>query len=301
MSNRHLKFFSHINEDTYRLGPDLKIGRRIVPKFASATVAKVRADEGYQVRSFAELVRCIAELGSRNSRFNLLFRGQGNDHRDRNGRTKLYPSIYRPHVPNGQLRVARLKLRLKKLRNLISALSEKRHNLGLSGHLLRHQEYWEAIIQHYDLCPTRLLDVTQSLRVAATFALFDTRSGHSRQEGFLFVFGFPHPTGSISTYADEELVLVKLQNVCPPEACRPHFQEGFLVGRWPRTESKDPEANFGYWLLAKYRLINQDNTFFGPQFPPIPYEALFPKDDPFHKQLLQTKDDLADRDRGDIV
>ena len=283
-----MKFYSHITSEKYivKRKPGLTIKRSICSGFTLATVAKVRADKGYRVKSFSELVKCIAELGSRNSRFNLLFRGQGNDYKDSNNRTKLYPSIYRPVNSNGRLSTVKLQKRLKNLKELIYALSKNRKNLGLSGYLLKHQEYWEAIIQHYNLCPTRLLDLTQSIRVAATFALYDINSNKDREDGFVYVLGFPHPNGSISTYADDELILVRLQSVCPPEAYRPHFQEGFLAGRWPRSKTKDAEANFAYWLLAKYRLTNKNNKFFDKEFPPIPYRVLIPEKDPFKDKLL---------------
>ena len=82
MSNRHWKFFGHINQVACRLGPGFKIGPSIVPRFASATLPKSEPMKDTElIHSFAELGRCITELGSRNSRFNLLFRFPRNDYR----------------------------------------------------------------------------------------------------------------------------------------------------------------------------------------------------------------------------
>ena len=46
-------------------------------------VDRLRASTGYPVRSFRRLVELVAELGYRNYRYNLLFRGQAGDWGDR--------------------------------------------------------------------------------------------------------------------------------------------------------------------------------------------------------------------------
>jgi hypothetical protein len=94
--------------------------------------------------------------------------------------------------------------------------------------LKKFPELQWSILQHYEVCDTPLLDLKQSLRVAASFALNWTSS-----EGYIFVFALPYPNGTISYFSEEELVIVRLLSVCPSEALRPHFQEGYLVGTFP--------------------------------------------------------------------
>lgn len=251
--------------------------------FIKTTVGKVRQDKGFAVKSFRNLVRCVAELGSCNPHFNLFFRGQDKDYKDKNDRTRLYPSIFRPDKE--RLSQTVVATRFKQLRALIKMLRANQLNLGLRSPLAIHVEYWLSLLQHYGVCPTPLLDLTQSLRVAASFALLDTETHNLRDSGYLYVLGMPHLHGSISFFADDRMTIVKLQNVCPPEALRPHFQEGYLVGRWPRTASKEAGDNCAYWLVGKYLLDNTGQRFFDEEFPPIPQEAVLPEPDPFRDRI----------------
>ena len=136
------------------------------------------------------------------------------------------------------------------------------------------------MIQHYEIHPTPLIDLTQSLRVAATFAL---RKAHC---GYVYVLGLPHPQGSISHFIDQDMVLIKLQNVCPPSALRPHYQEGYLVGKMPITKSKQGADNLARRLVGKYYLNNSDGHFWDAGFSAIDEEALFPISDPFKEELV---------------
>lgn len=85
-----------------------------------------------------------------------------------------------------------------------------------------------AVTQHYDLWPTPLIDVTPSLRVAASFALWN-----AAKEGHLYVVALPASTNSVTCDTDQHIVLARLQAVCPLTAKRPHYQDGFLAGRFP--------------------------------------------------------------------
>ncbi len=132
-----------------------------------------------------------------------------------------------------------------------------------------------AILQHYEVCDTPLIDVTSSLRVAASFAL-----NSSPDDGHLFVFGLPHPSGSISYSVELELLNMRLLSICPPTAHRPYFQEGFLVGSFPsRRTTRHISLDLRGRLIAKFKLVG--NSFWDNNFHSIPRNALFPNDDPF--------------------
>ena len=264
--------------------------------FAEVSNAKLRADPGYPVSSFRDLVHVIGELAFYNPSLSLFFRGQGNDYTDSKSRSKLYPSIFRPARGQRSLRKGRIRRRFSRLQQLRRALSESSYRLDLGSRLSQHQEYWVSLIQHYQLCPTPMLDVTQSLRVAASFALMDEQGGFSRSSGYVYVISLPHIYGSISKFADEDLVLARLQSICPPDALRPHFQEGVLVGRWPLSLSKEAGDNLAYRMVGKYRLENSSGNFFDSDFHPIPREALLPSDDPFGKKLRDFADGLPGED-----
>ncbi len=249
----------------------------------SYSIGQVRASFGFGVTSFRQLVSLVAELGYNNRSMNLLFRGQTEDHRNRDGRSNIYPSIHRPK--SGQTRLVQKTLdeRLEALHEAVVALREQRHDFGGSGPgLYLHDEFQVALLQHHNLRKTPLVDASHSLRVAASFALPDDDS----TEGWLFVLGMPHPQGSISHFIDEDIVLVKLQNVCPPEALRPHYQEGYLLGRLSPAVTKDRGDNAAYRLVGKYLLQNADGAFWDEDFKPIPKTALLPPDDQFLDELL---------------
>lgn len=244
------------------------------------SVTQVRESPGYPINRFRKLAGCIAELGFHNQHLNLLFRGQQKDYLDKKKRSRIYPTFYRAETPNGRVVKALLQTRSDKLDEYVRKIRRKRARISYHKGLSGYREYYYSLIQHYEVFPAPLIDLTQSLRVAATFAL---RSG---DEGFVYAFGFPHPQGSISHMIDEEITLVKLQNVCPHTALRPHYQEGFLAGRLPIVLTrKEAGDNIARRLVGKYKLDNSDGQFWDKGFDPIPEEALFPPKDPFFDLL----------------
>jgi hypothetical protein len=246
-----------------------------------ASVAQVRENEGFKVKRFRSLVRCVAELGYLNQHFNLLYRGQDVDYKDKKGHSKVYPTIYRPDSGKPFIKKVTIQSRYERLKEIRKILRAYLKSLNLQSRLLAYPEHDLALIQHYELHSTPLIDLTQSLRVAATFAL------NGRTSGYIFVFGMPHTQGSISHFVDQEMVLVKLQNVCPPHALRPHYQEGYLVGKLPFNQTKEAGDNLARRLIGKYYLDNSDRKFWDKNFLAIPEDALFPERDPFSADLLE--------------
>ena len=247
-------------------------------KLEIVPVTRIRQSNGKPVKSFQDLVSCVAEIGFNNQRFNLLFRGQRKDYRDKKYQSVLYPTLCRPDARKRFIRTTVIKERYRKLNQLRDFLLQM-HPEVMPLELSRHPESSFALLQHYGILPTPLIDLTQSLRVAATFALRNSRSG------YVFVFGMPHPHGSISHYIDLDMVLVKLQNVCPPDALRPHYQEGFLAGRLPFLPKKEAGDNLARRMIGKYYLDNSKGNFWSKDFQPIPEKALFPTKDPFKRRL----------------
>ena len=115
-----------------------------------------------------------------------------------------------------------------------------------------------------------MLDLTTSLRVAASFA-----TGSGTHDGVLFVLGLPHPNGSISYYVEEQLLNVRLLSICPPEAVRPYYQEGYVACTFPTRgpEARGSNHDFARRLIAKFAV---PSSIWSPEFPPIPNSALFP-------------------------
>jgi len=237
------------------------------------------------VSCYIELATKVAELQFANKNYVLLFRGQSSDYEDVKGRSSLKPSLLRAKSAQSiSPRSSTLEDRFKRLECAESSLLsyfEEKNFLGLEDLKRKRILRW-AIIQHYEICKTPLLDVTHSLRIAASFA-----SDTKRTRAYLFVVGVPNLSGSVTASAEAGLQIIRLASVCPPVALRPHVQEGYLLGEYPDVGDygqkelyKNYEIDFGRRLVAKFRF--NPKTFWNDKFfPPVTYEALYPdRDDP---------------------
>ena len=277
-------------------GPD-PAGERRFPKFefeneqkwecTDATVHKIRVTSGFPVKSFRDLIDEVALVTLSNKNFEMFYRGQSTDYRDSQGafysdktpKTMIYPSICRPgRKPDGtykhSVRKTEIAARYEDLMRMIDLVAKRR---------VYDHEYYFSLFQHYDILPTPLIDITQSLRVAASFALEKSTTG------FLYVFGLPYPNQSISHYTDMGIVLVKLQNVCPVNALRPRYQEGYLVGKYPIRPTKEAGDNLARRLVAKFELNDTTGGFWDKDFQKMPMDILYPKNDPIEAELLRAK------------
>jgi hypothetical protein len=216
----------------------------------SDEITKTTHDEvaehlGHEVSNFDKLTDAVTKLNFYNPNLNLYFRGQTRDHkikrRRENEKTMLLPGAYRKKISpdkeasseylTGVLPAMKEDL-MKELQQLPS-WKRRRHRLLVKGMQHFDETQW-AILQHYE-CETPLLDVTQSLEVACWFATHELPTGVPSEEGFLYVLGLPNIHGHISFFPCDGIVMVKLQSACPPEAKRPHYQQGYLVGSTPHT------------------------------------------------------------------
>jgi hypothetical protein len=248
---------------------------------------KIRKDGAHRISSYMDLATKIAELQFRNRDFVLMFRGQSGDHRNRSNNTSLKPSIMRASKQGKVPTATTLKKRfsaLNKAERLLINLYEKEALLG-KERMKRQQILRWSILQHYEVCPTPLLDVTHSLRIASSFASDDNDG-----EAYLFVIGVPNLSGSITASAEAGIQIVRLSSVCPPTAVRPHIQEGYVLGEYPELIGVDQqqhykhfETDFGRRLVAKFKFNTKDFRK-NSEFPMLSHNALYPdEDDPLYK------------------
>jgi hypothetical protein len=251
--------------------------------------SRVRQDPGYLVGSYLELAAKVAELHFRNRDFNLLFRGQPIDHTTGKRLTTLRPSIFRPEADKKLLSKTVLKHRLERLAVAEKLLTEKFKSLKRLGRqrVERQRLLRWAMLQHYKVCETPLLDVTQSLRIAASFA-----SDGEGDDGFVYVFAIPHLSGAVTANAEAGVQVVRLSGACPPSALRPHIQEGFLLGEYPDFVSIDQaeyykpyQLDFGRRLIGKFR-FHPDAFWQDDNFPQVPHEALYPPSKGWFEQAI---------------
>jgi len=252
-----------------------------------ATVNRIRASEGYPIKNFRDLVDEVANVTLSNKNYEMYYRGQNKDYKnnqsiyykERKPKTTIFPSICRPDLhpsgaPKYSIKKSQINSRYENLANMIEKARGKRSYFD---------EYYYSLFQHYDIVPTPLIDITQSLRVAATFAL------NNSDTGYLYVLGLPYPNQSISYFADLGIVLIKLQNVCPVKALRPRYQEGYLVGKYPISPTKTNGDDLANRLVAKFFLDNTDGMFWDKFFLPMPQEILFPPNDEVEIGLSKIK------------
>jgi len=227
------------------------------------------------VKSYRELMEHVAKLAYLNKDYLLFFRGQDHDYQNKAGASTVYPAIYRGE------RVSReqLELRFDVLTSAANRLCIALKSEEISGHndVRRRKLIQWSILQHYEVCPTPLLDLTHSLRVACSFAfLSDGSSG-----AFVHVFGLPYITNRISVNSEHDLAIVRLLSICPPEALRPYFQDGYLAATDEVTsdyDSKD-ELDFNRRLIAKFKLTRRGASFWGSGFSALPKTTLYPRSD----------------------
>jgi hypothetical protein len=249
-------------------------------------------DSPLTASSYTELVAIASFLSVMNKRHTLYFRGQGK-HLD------PIPAIFRSswRSPSDKRYEIADPIRRQKiydgLNNRIKAIVLSvcsQFPMPRKNTLTMFRESVWAIAQHYEIWPTPLIDITPNLRAAASFALWK-----ERPEANLYVVALPPSTNSITFEADQHIVLARLHAVCPPDAKRPHYQDGFLVGRFPfqgpnknEIDSKPGEfSSLSRRLVARILLKNPKTpkrpggSFWSDDFPEMSEAALTPgpKDD----------------------
>ncbi len=237
----------------------------------------IRQRRGLLVKDYHDLIKLIkrvAWLAYKNPEFVLLFRGQEQDHKNSRYSTNLYPSLFRS-VKN-RLLMNEIKERFSKLEKAEELLSD-RYDLDGDRRIRIHQILRWAIIQHYGVCSTPLLDVTQSLRAACSFTQLNQSAG---TETYLYVLGLPQISGSVTASSEHGVQIIRLLSICPPAALRPHYQEAYLIGEYPsinfksKREYERTELDFSRRLICKFRL--KHSQFWNEDFTMLPHTALFP-------------------------
>lgn len=289
IDGRLTSFFQKLErkQDTLNRWP-LEFEYEKVWKVDYGTVNQIRACDGYPVTSFRQLINEVAKVTIWNKNYEMFYRGQSQDYKNnqssygqyRTPKSIIYPTICRPDIGSD----GKMKYSIKK-----SQIIGRYDNLSKMTRLFKNHfrndpdEFYYALFQHYEAIATPLIDITQSLRVAASFALSKSKSG------YLYVFGLPYPNQSISHFMDLGITLIKLQNVVPINALRPRYQEGFLVGKYPFSARKTNDDDLANRMVAKFFIDDSKDTFWDDHFTHMPEEILYPKGDHVAQQLEEFK------------
>lgn len=266
------------------------------PQIASNT--QVRRGQGHLVTSYIDLASKVAALQFLNRDYVLLFRGQRKDYRNLAKLSTIKPTIFRPRSFGRNPSSSTLETRFSLLRRAELKLIERYEEENLLGYerLARHRLLRWSILQHYEVCDTPLLDVSQSLRVATSFGTADGET-----EAYVYVLGVPNLSGAVTASSEASMQIVRLSSACPPSAMRPHLQEGYLLGEYPEIEGpirsrgyQHAEMDFGRRLVAKFR-FNPMRFWRSDTFPKLAEKALYPTGnrDPLERIMDVLKDELA--------
>jgi hypothetical protein len=246
----------------------------------------VRKEAALHVFGFQDLALRVCELQFRNRDFVLLFRGQKSDYKNKAAETTIRPTLLRPSGPDGNPSPETIEKRFEELQAreqaLLDAYPGTFPDKEDERRLRRERILRWSILQHYEVCATPLLDVTNSLQIAASFASVDVP-----EEAYVFVLGLPNLSGAITASVEAGIQIVRLASVCPPRAVRPHIQQGYLLGEYPEMTTAgqwelydDYEMDFSRRLVAKFKI--SPRTFWNDSqyFPQVPKAALYPDKDP---------------------
>lgn len=226
-----------------------------------------------KIPTFHDLIMEIAELSYKNPDVMLFYRGQNSNYIKKKYST-LYPTIYRPNNEKD------IKFEFEILENSSNELlQELEKNDNVDGEELKDIKKIKmlqySILQHYEVCKTPLLDVTQSLKVACSFAILDNKNN----TGYIYVLGLPYITGRISVDSEDYITNVRLLSISCSSSKRPFFQEGYLVQTEfvSDTNIEKGELDFNRRIVAIYEFKN-NKKFWGSENP-ISKDDLYPPED----------------------
>jgi len=269
--------------------------RKIEPLFSHVNLKlKLQKDKHWEIKipldqvldsppitvgTYDELVRYTAQILHYNRNITIFYRGQAKERQTDEGKSQLLPSIFRKFSGETKLLLKeRFKVLEEKSAILRKTVSARKPGLAGTQLLNRYQEVAWSLLQHYQVCATPVLDISHSLHVACSFAF----EGNTGDTGIVYMLGMPWGNDAISYNTYEELFNMRLLNICPPQAQRPFFQEGYLTGHYPHFKMDDPKKIEQYdvarRLIAKFEIpITAD--FWGNDFKRIPASKLYPAND----------------------
>ncbi|NQU88538.1 MAG: FRG domain-containing protein [Mariniphaga sp.] len=185
------------------------------------------ASDPMKVNTYSKMVDMISKLACLNRPYVLFFRGQIKEFRLGNQFPTIYPTYFRKYIQGTEIQNLMNILEIKQ-----EELRDKNHNRKPRFH--GAASIWEllhvrwALLQHYEICDTPF-DITQSLHVAASFALQSEQGKREFRTGIIYVLALPWPSKNFHYNEEEELYLVRLAGKTPPQAKRPYRQEAYAA------------------------------------------------------------------------
>lgn len=253
--------------------------------------------DGLDINSFNDLRKIVAELSCLHPDSIVFFRGQHTDHKRKYSNKGIEGSTFLPSIYRGQPTKQILRQRWQRLELATNLLKKEIKKIPKSESdefsFLKDKRLAQwSVLQHYGIVETPLLDVTQSLRVACSFA--DLGRDPQSSIAYIYAFALPYPTGRISINSEHDITNIRLLSVIPSIVRRPHNQEGFLVGEDDIAETEHVSEKFDLRMraIAKFRIhIGEDDfwkTYNNQKDRPLTEEELYPDKNDQDKDILYT-------------
>ena len=122
---------------------------------------RIVATDPMEVKTYSEMVDMVSKLAYFNRRYVLFFRGQSKEYRLDNRFPTIYPTYFRKYIQGIDIRNLTEFLEYKQVE-----LKEKNHNRKPRFHgalsIMESLHVRWALLQHYEICDTPVIDVTQS-------------------------------------------------------------------------------------------------------------------------------------------
>ena len=217
---------------------------------------RVIKDDGFLVTSYEDLATRVAELAFYNPQQVLLFRGHSPEKsEDKSCLSVLKPSLFQP--VKERLPKKRLIQRMLTLKEAEIKLFDLYKESGLPNYqeLARSKLKRWALLEHFGVCRTPLIEMTLSLRVAASIA-----SQKNSAISFIYVLGIPSLAGAVTVDPSGQLHVIRLASVCPLSVESHHAIDSYMLGEYTNISefetdqfAFDFDSNFTDRLLAKFR------------------------------------------------
>jgi hypothetical protein len=269
--------------------------RRLAPLEADVDSSEMAIVK--DVESYRKLLELVAEIAALNPQYQLFFRGQTNAWNKGELERHVYAGLWR-NEPLDETLQKRIRLLNNKSDELVDAYAHYYDKDRSANHYLDRLKRsplarW-ALLQHYGVCETPLLDVTRSLQVACTFA----RQGATYGHGFVYVMALPYQHEAIAIDNVQGMTVMSLLGVTPSSARRPLNQDGFLVStsewwRYAASESRldapttNDRPDYFQRVATVFRIPTGDEFYEDSGLSDLQNDWLCPRQDGFADMLAR--------------
>jgi hypothetical protein len=183
------------------------------------------------------LYSIIREWRSKHSNTGMtFFRGQPDRYMSPEGKDWILPSICR--ASDGFICQRELNERIKDLDVRLTQMSDSYIESDVwsddvsINKLLSDKFVGYGLCQHYELCKTPHLDVSEDFEVAYSFAKFQDVN-----KGFIYLISVPVCPHLINIFFYENLYAINLQKIVIPQSTRPNVQKAWSLSFYPKISS----------------------------------------------------------------